>query len=81
MMPPTYLTCLEIAQHGSAASALSDATSRTVDMFTPEVISSGEDFVLSTPPSYRGVAGVARFTPRPSSPPLRSSEQRRGDPE
>lgn len=55
MLPPTYLTCLEIGQHGSASSALSAATSRTVEMFTPEVISSGEDFVLSTPAAYEAL--------------------------
>lgn len=55
MLPPTYLTCLEIGQHGSALSALSAATSRTVEMFTPEVISSGEDFVLSTPAAYEAL--------------------------
>ncbi len=55
MLPPTYLTCLEIGQHESASSALSASSSRTVDMFTPEVISSGEDFVLSTPPAYEAL--------------------------
>ena len=55
MLPPTYLTCLEIGQLGSSASALAAATSRTVDMFTPEVISSGEEFVLSTPPGYEAL--------------------------
>ena len=52
MLPPTYLTCLEVAQYPDASSALSAAASRTVDMFTPEVISSGDDFMLSTPPTY-----------------------------
>ena len=55
MLPPTYLTCLEIGQHPSAASALSSSGSRAVDMFTPEVISAGEDFVLSTPPNYEAL--------------------------
>lgn len=52
MLPPTYLTCLEVATLGSSAAALDSARERTVEIFTPEVISSGEDFVLSTPPGY-----------------------------
>ena len=55
MLPPTYLTCLEIGQHDSAAAALVSSESRTVDMFTPEVISAGEDFVLSTPAAYEAL--------------------------
>jgi 8-oxo-dGTP pyrophosphatase MutT (NUDIX family) len=55
MLPPTFLTCLEIGQYPSADSALSAAASRTVDMFTPEVISSGSEFVLSTPPTYEAL--------------------------
>jgi hypothetical protein len=52
MMPPTWLTCLDVAQYPSADGVLDEARERTVDMFTPEVISSGDDFVLSTPPRY-----------------------------
>lgn len=52
MLPPTYLTCLEVSGFADASSALASSTTRTVEMFTPEVISSGEDFVLSTPPAY-----------------------------
>jgi len=55
MLPPTFLTCLDIGQHPSADSALSAAAARTVDMFTPEVISSGSEFVLSTPPTYEAL--------------------------
>lgn len=55
MLPPTYLTCLDVGQHSSAASALAAAAQRTVDMFTPEVVSSGDDFVLSTPPAYEAL--------------------------
>ena len=55
MLPPTYLTCLEVGLLGSAPAALSAATSRNVDMFTPEVISAGEDFILSTPPGYEAL--------------------------
>lgn len=52
MLPPTYLTCLEVAQYPDVAAVLTAAHKRSVDMFTPQVISSGEEFVLSTPDSY-----------------------------
>ena len=55
MLPPTYLTCLELGQHASASSALADATSRSIDIFTPEVIASGDGFVLSTPAVYEAL--------------------------
>lgn len=52
MMPPTYLTCLDVGQHASAAAALDEATRRSVEIFIPEVVADGDDFVLSTPPAY-----------------------------
>jgi 8-oxo-dGTP pyrophosphatase MutT (NUDIX family) len=53
MLPPTYLTCLDVAQHASPADVLAEAAGRSVEMFTPQVVSSGEDFVLSMPERYR----------------------------
>jgi 8-oxo-dGTP pyrophosphatase MutT (NUDIX family) len=53
MLPPTYLTCLDVAQHASPADVLAEAAGRSVEMFTPRVVSSGEDFVLSMPERYR----------------------------
>lgn len=50
MLPPTYLTCLEIAQHATPASVLAAAGSRTVEMFMPEVVESEGEFVLTRPP-------------------------------
>ena len=50
MLPPTYLTSLEIGQYADPAAVLSAASSRQVTMFMPEVTSSGEEFVLSSPP-------------------------------
>ena len=32
--------------------AVREAAGRSVDMFTPEVVGEGEEFVLSTPPRY-----------------------------
>lgn len=65
MMPPTYLTCLDVAQHATSTDACEDAAGRTVEMFTPTVVPSGdagssEEFVLSTPPRYDSLL-AARF--------------------
>ena len=49
MMPPTYLTCLELAEHGDPAEVLASAAGRTVEIFTPEVVADGEEFTLSRP--------------------------------
>ncbi|WGL52788.1 NUDIX hydrolase [Nocardioides sp. BP30] len=37
LMPPTYLTCLEVAQYADPAALLAEAASRRVEMFTPTV--------------------------------------------
>ncbi len=50
MMPPTYLTCLEVAQHASPAEVLASAPGRVVEMFTPTVEGDGADATLSVPP-------------------------------
>ena len=52
MMPPTWLTCLDVAQYADPAAVLVEAQRRRVEMFTPEVVAEGEDFILSTPPGY-----------------------------
>ena len=49
MMPPTYLTCLELAEHGDPAEVLASAAGRTVEIFTPEVVADAEEFTLSRP--------------------------------
>ena len=49
MMPPTYLTCLELGEHADPAEVLESAAGRTVEMFTPEVVGDGEEFTLSRP--------------------------------
>jgi 8-oxo-dGTP pyrophosphatase MutT (NUDIX family) len=53
MLPPTYLTCLDVAQHATPDEVLAEAASRTVEMFMPQVVSSGDEFVLSMPARYR----------------------------
>ena len=55
MMPPTFLTCLDIGQHPTAADVHEAAAGRTVEIFTPEVIGVGKDVVLSTPPAYEAL--------------------------
>jgi 8-oxo-dGTP pyrophosphatase MutT (NUDIX family) len=52
MLPPTWLTCLEVAQYGGPDDVLDEAHGRRVDMFMPEVVADGEEFILSTPPGY-----------------------------
>ena len=49
MMPPTYVTCLDIAQHASPAEVLAAAPTRVVEMFTPTVEGDGDDATLSVP--------------------------------
>ena len=52
MLPPTWLTCLEVGQHADPDAVLAASRERTVDMFMPEVVADGEQFILSTPPVY-----------------------------
>ncbi|UFN43308.1 NUDIX hydrolase [Nocardioides okcheonensis] len=52
MLPPTWLTCLDVAQHPGPDAVLAAAQGRTVEMFMPEVVADGEEFILSTPPFY-----------------------------
>ena len=53
MLPPTYLTCLEVAQYPDPASVLAAAGGRSVEMFTPQVVGEGEDATLSMPETLR----------------------------
>lgn len=48
MLPPTYLSCLEVAQYADPAAALAAADGRVVEMFMPELVSA-DDAVLSIP--------------------------------
>lgn len=52
MLPPTWLTCLEVGQHADPDAVLATAQERTVEMFMPEVVADGDEFILSTPPRY-----------------------------
>lgn len=52
MMPPTWLTCLDVGQHADVDAVLRESRDRTVDIYTPEVVRDGDDWILSTPPHY-----------------------------
>lgn len=49
MLPPTYLTCLEVAQFATPDEVLAVARDRRVEIFTPEVEGSGTDATLTAP--------------------------------
>ena len=49
MLPPTYLTLLEISQHAQLDQVLAASAGRRVEMFMPEVQSEGGDFTLTFP--------------------------------
>lgn len=49
MLPPTYLTCLDVARHATPDDALAEAQHRRVDMFTPQVTGEGDAATLSVP--------------------------------
>jgi len=52
MLPPTYLTCLDVAQHRRVDDVLAAAGGRTVEMFMPEVVEAADTFTLSRPEIY-----------------------------
>ena len=56
MMPPTYLTCLELAQHADPGEVLADAGGRRVAMHTPTVVEHpAGGHTLSVPEHQRAV--------------------------
>jgi 8-oxo-dGTP pyrophosphatase MutT (NUDIX family) len=55
MLPPTYFTCLEVAQHATPAEVLAAAEERSVEMFTPSVERDGEVDYLSMPDGVRAL--------------------------
>ncbi len=52
MLPPTYLTCLEVGQYADPAAVLAAAGGRTVAMFMPEVEENDEGGTLSVPARF-----------------------------
>jgi hypothetical protein len=56
MMPPTYLTCLEVGLHSSPKEVLAAAADRgPVEMFVPEVEGEGDSASLSVPERLRAL--------------------------
>ena len=49
MLPPTYLTCLEVSQLATPAEVLAACGDRDLEMFMPEVVDDGKGFTLSRP--------------------------------
>jgi len=55
MMPPTYLTCLEVAQHATPDELLRAAEGRVLEMFTPAVEGEGAAATISFPERLRAL--------------------------
>ncbi len=49
MLPPTYLTCLEVGQYGDPDAVVAASRARTIEMFMPEVEETEEGGLLSVP--------------------------------
>jgi 8-oxo-dGTP pyrophosphatase MutT (NUDIX family) len=60
MLPPTYLTCLEVGTFASPAAVLAAAADRSVDMFTPGVEPVEDGFALSMPERLRPLVAERR---------------------
>lgn len=60
MMPPTYLTCLEIGQHASPDEVVRASEGRRVEMFTPSVEPLGDGWTLSIPDRLRALVSERR---------------------
>jgi 8-oxo-dGTP pyrophosphatase MutT (NUDIX family) len=54
MLPPTYLTCLELAAYAGPETAMAAAAGREIEMFMPEVVE-GERATLSMPAPLEGL--------------------------
>ena len=53
MMPPTYLTSMEVGTYADVAAVLSASADRTISMFTPAVEPLGDGWTLSMPDRLR----------------------------
>jgi 8-oxo-dGTP pyrophosphatase MutT (NUDIX family) len=50
MLPPTYITSLDVGQYADPQAVIDAAADRRVEMFCPAVESEGEGFTLTRPP-------------------------------
>ena len=53
LMPPTYLTCLEVGRHPTAADVVAASTGRDLAMFTPTAEEEDGEMLLSFPEHLR----------------------------
>jgi 8-oxo-dGTP pyrophosphatase MutT (NUDIX family) len=60
MMPPTYLTSMEVGTHSTPEEVLTVAASRSVSMFCPSVEPLGEGWTLSMPDRLRPLVSARR---------------------
>ena len=60
MLPPTYLTCLELGGYDGPEAVLEEARGRTLEMFMPSVEPLGEGFTLSMPDRMRPLVAERR---------------------
>lgn len=60
MLPPTYLTCLEIGTHAGLDEVMAASVGRTVEMFMPQVEPLGDGFTLSMPDDLRPLVAARR---------------------
>jgi 8-oxo-dGTP pyrophosphatase MutT (NUDIX family) len=60
LMPPTYLTSMEVGTHATPDEVLVVAASRSVEMFTPSVEPLGEEWTLSMPERLRPLLASRR---------------------
>ena len=60
MLPPTYLTCLEVGSHATVDEVVAAAADRTVEMFTPTVEALGDGWTLSMPDALRPLVAARR---------------------
>jgi 8-oxo-dGTP pyrophosphatase MutT (NUDIX family) len=60
MMPPTYLTSMEVGAHATPEEVLTVAASRSVSMFCPSVEPLGEGWTLSMPDRLRPLVAARR---------------------
>jgi 8-oxo-dGTP pyrophosphatase MutT (NUDIX family) len=60
MLPPTYLTTLEVAQYASPAEVVDAAHARTVEMHMPGIEELEDGWTLSMPPHLRPIVAAHR---------------------
>lgn len=60
MLPPTYLTCMEIGAMGSVEAVIAAGADRSVEMFMPEVVPLGDGFTMSVPELLRPLLAARR---------------------